>query len=238
MLGWPVLRENGWYQGTDEPDKLLDEALEELRTRGSSGSAGVELAVRSGYYLAIHRALIRETTRSYDVRSPYQVLQRMTESEHGLRALHAAIIACGCASRPPRSMPKAPRSVPRTGGPWRRTTPGSGARSRPLARNPSLPSSVVTPRRPSRCSRAGANVSSSWPSQLDSEVREAAAVQGKALPLVRERGWPVQQANRLADQLTGIASRLRLWAAIAELNEQAENHPGDLDDADDEPGDL
>ena len=74
---------------------------------------------------------------------------------------------------------------------------------------------------------------------LDSAVREAASIRGKALPLVRERGWPVQQANRLADQLTGIASQLRLWAAIAELNERAENHPeepeesGEPEDAND-----
>lgn len=243
MLAWPVLRENGWHQANDDPDKLLDEALEELLTRGSSGSAGVELALRGGYYLAIHRALVRETTRSFDVRPPYQVLQRMTESEHGLRALHAAIIA-GRGGEPPIKVDTegaAERTPDRravaSNDYWIRSTftPADAESTAPVIQGDvDTPESLFERRREHVVRLA---------ESLDSAVREAAAVQGKALPLVRERGWQVQEANRLADQITGIASQLRLWAAIAELNERAENHPEDPEDQEnlehaDEPGDL
>jgi len=239
MLGWPVLRESGWHQVNDEPDKLLDEALEELQTRGSSGSAGVELALRGGYYLAIHRAMIRETTRSFDARSPHMVLQRMTESEHGLRTLHSAIVA-GRSGQPPVKV-DAEGAAERT--PDRRTVLANDdwVRSTFRPAGVEVPAPVIrgdidTPE--SRFARMRERVVQLAES-LDSAVREAASIRGKALPLVRERGWPVQQANRLADQLTGIASQLRLWAAIAELNERAENHPeepeesGEPEDAND-----
>jgi hypothetical protein len=234
MLGWRVLRESGWHQGTDDPDKLLEEALEELRTRGSSGSAGIELALRGGYYLAIHRALIRETSRSADYRTPYMVLQRMTESEHGLRALHAAIIA-GRVSRPPvkvdtEGAPERTRDQRTVTADdyWFRIT-FKAAGTEPESPTPTITGNVDTPESVFAAKRERV---AQLADSLDSAVRDAAAVQGRAaLPLVRERGWPVQQANRLADQLTGIASKLRLWAAIAELNEQAENHPADDPDS-------
>jgi hypothetical protein len=239
MLGWRVLRDNGWYQGADDPDKLFEEALEELRTRGSSGSAGIELALRGGYYLAIHRALVRETTRSVDYRTPYMVLQRMTESEHGLRALHAVVIA-GRGGQPPVKV-DTEGAPDRTQGQrtmaadddWFRTT-FKAAGTEPESAGPTITGNVDTPESVFAAKRERV---AQLTDSLDSAVRDAAAVQGRALPLVRERGWPVQQANRLADQLTSIASQLRLWAAIAELNEQAENHPED-ENADDEAGDL
>lgn len=237
MLSWPVLRENGWHQATEEPDKLLDEALEELRTRGSSGSAGVELAVRGGYYLAIHRALVRETTRSADVRAPYQVLQRMTESEHGLRALHGAVIA-GRSGQPLVKV-DADGAAERTqdgraaaaDDEWVRSTfRAAGVEfSGPVIHGDvDTPESVFGRRRERVVQLA---------ESLDSEVRAAAAVQGRTLPLVRERGWPVQQAHRLAEQLTGIASKLGMWSAIAEAAEQAE-YAETPEDADDEAADL
>jgi hypothetical protein len=238
MLSWPVLRENGWHQAADDPDKFLDEALDELRTRGSSGSAGVELAVRGGYYLAIHRALIRETTRSADVRAPYQVLQRMSESEHGLRALHAAIIA-GRDGQPPVKV-DAEDATERTqdrraaaaDDAWVRSTFSAAGVDSP---HPIIRSDVDTPE--SMFARRRARVVQLAES-LDSEVQAAAAVQGKTLPLVRERGWPVQQSRRLAEQLTAIASKLGMWSAIAEAAEQAEYAETPDDDADDGAGDL
>lgn len=244
MLGWRVLRDNGWYQGTDDPDKLLDEALEELRARGSSGGAGIELALRGGYYLAIHRALVRETSRSLDYRAPYMVLQRMTEFEYGLRVLHAAVTA-GRAGQPPVKVDAegAPERTPdhRTvtaDDTWFRMT-FKAAGTEPESPAPVITGNVDTPESVFAAKRQRVT---QLADALDSAVREAADIQGTAgLRLVRERGWPVQQANRLAEQLTGIASQLRLWAAIAELNEQAENHPEDSEDredADDEAGDL
>ncbi|HXL95433.1 MAG TPA: hypothetical protein VN969_41435 [Streptosporangiaceae bacterium] len=232
MLGWRVLRDNGWHQGTEDPDKLLDEALEELQARGSSGSAGIELALRGGYYLAIHRSLIRETSRSRDYRAPYMVLQRMTESEHGLRALHSAVVA-GRSNQPPvkvdaQGAPErtASQRTVTADDDWLRST-FKAAGSEPDSPAPVITGKVETPESVFAAKRERV---AQLADSLDSAVREAAAVQGRAaLPLVRERGWPVQQANALADQLTNIASQLRLWAAIAELNEQAETHPDDDD---------
>src|SRR5262249_53343345 len=66
---------------------------------------------------------------------------------------------------------------------------------------------------------------------LDSAVRQAAAVRGQAFPLVRERGWPYEQAIRLADLLMDLAGQLRMWAAIAEIAERADGPENSADEA-------
>jgi hypothetical protein len=222
MLTWPVLREDGWQRGTNDPDKLLAEALVELGSRGSSGAAGVELGIRAGYYLAIHRRLQREKSASSlrDFRAPSSVLQRMTESEHGLRMLHEAIIS-GRAGRPAARVDAsgAPernqdRQVILADDPWIRSAfPPADGSAEPVEGNVDTPESLFERER-----RQVAQLVES----LDNAVTSASAVIGQARPLVRERGWPPQEAENLANQLTVIASRLRLWGAIAESTEEAE----------------
>jgi hypothetical protein len=227
LLAWPVLKEDGWRRGTDDPDKLLAEALEELGDGQSSGPAGVELGLRGGYYLAIQRRLQRERVKGVDYRAPSSVLQRMTETEHGLRMLHAAIVR-GRGGQPAARVDAngAPerneeQQVLPAGDDWiRRTFPAADAT--PPA-DP-IEGPVDTPE--SRFEYERQQVAQLVES-LDSAVRSASAIKGQVRPLVRERGWPYQQAENLADRLTDVANKFRLWAAIAQSVEEAELYQAD-----------
>lgn len=94
MLKWTPLQAPGWHaSGDNDPDKMLESALRNLKEGGAADEAGVELGVRGGYYLAVHGTLVREARgRTVDYRTPSSVLQRMTENPHGLRTLHRAIV--------------------------------------------------------------------------------------------------------------------------------------------------
>jgi KaiC/GvpD/RAD55 family RecA-like ATPase len=234
LLAWPVLKEDGWRRGTDVPDMLLAEALEELGDGNSAGPAGVELGLRAGYYLAIQRRLQRERVGGVDYRAPSSVLQRMTETEHGLRVLRAAIIS-GRERQPVARVDAhgAPernedQQVLHADDPWiRRTFPAADAT---LPAEP-IEGRVDTPE--SRFERERQHVAQLVES-LDSSVRSASAIKGHVRPLVRDRGWPYQQADHLADRLTEIANKFRLWSAIAQSVEEAEVYRDDQSDANEE----
>jgi hypothetical protein len=222
ILTWPVLAEDSWRRGTDDPDKLLAEALSDLEGQGTSGPAGVELGVRGGWYIAVYQALVRDSRGSIDQRAPYSVIQKMIKSEHGLRVLHAAIVNGRNGYRPTR--------VDRHGSPER----GNDQRSLPvddpwLRRNfpmedgqgsvSTVDGIVDTPESLfERHRRLVADLVDS----LESALREAETVIGRSRALVRERGWPQAQAEDLAERLSKVSGRLRLWATVAETAEESE----------------
>jgi hypothetical protein len=222
ILTWPALAENGWRRGTDDPDKLLAEALRDLESQGTSGPAGVELGVRGGWYLAVHQALIRDTRGSIDQRAPYSVVQKMTENEHGLRVLHAAIVNGRDGHRPTRiDLHGSPertndqRLLP-VDDRWLRSSfpkeDGQGSVS-------AVEGIVDTPESLfERHRRLVADLVDS----LESALREAETVTGRSRSLVRERGWPRVQAEDLAERLSKLSGRLRLWATVAETAEESE----------------
>jgi hypothetical protein len=222
ILTWPALAEDGWRRGTDDPDKLLEEALSDLENQGISGPAGVELGVRGGWYVAVHQALIRDTRGSIDQRAPYSVVQKMTENEHGLRVLHAAIVNGRSGRRPTRvdlhgSPERANDQRPLTvDDRWLRSSfpkeDGQGSVS-------AIEGIVDTPESLfERHRRLVADLVDS----LESALREAEAVPGRSRTLVRERGWPRVQAEDLAERLSKVSGRLRLWATVAETAEESE----------------
>src|SRR5262249_6576340 len=143
-------------------------------------------------YLAVHRAVIREKPGMADFRSPSQIVQRMTESEHGLRTLHAAVTT-GRAGQPPLKVDaegtperNENRRVMPANDAWFRDTfkPAGAEPPAPVVQgNVDTPESVFERRRVHVAQIA---------ESLDNAVSSAASVIGQSLPLVRERGWPQQ----------------------------------------------
>ncbi|MFI6262162.1 hypothetical protein [Micromonospora sp. NPDC051006] len=235
-LLWPALREDGWRRTTNDPDLLLTEALRELAsTDGSmSGPSGVELAVRGGYYLAIHRRLRREVSTFNDKRAPYAVLQRMTESEHGLRTLHAAVVE-GRADRVPVQVDGEGSPIRSSDGSvlladnrWLRLTFSPADEVGPV-----FGEDVDTPE--TTFARERRRVSGLVDS-LESTIRVVAEIPGRTTrKLVREQGWPSGHAEDLANRLMKISGDLRFWASFYEAAEEAENEDVDeeFEDVDD-----
>jgi hypothetical protein len=223
-LDLPAVKDDGWRRDTDDPDRLLAAALAELEAAGGTGPASVELAVRGGYYLAVHGALRRESaSRSQDFRAPSSVLQRMLESERGLRTLHTAIIDGRGGRRPTRvdtggAPERGPAESPLlVDDAWlRRTFPAAGTQ----VAVPPIEGKVDTPE--SRFERERQRVVGLVDS-LDSALKSAEAIQGLSRALVRERGWPSSEAEDLAERLGRTAGRLRLWATVAKEAEEFED---------------
>ncbi|TKA09512.1 hypothetical protein [Actinacidiphila oryziradicis] len=235
MLKWPILQESGWRRGGDnDPDKMLEVALKDLSTDGSSGAAGVELGVRGGYYLAVHGSLVREARgRTQDYRAPSSVVQRMTESPQGLRALHRAILD-GRQGNEPQQVDKSGslrynvRGEPLAAtDDWLRTTFPALGENVPAA---PIEGTVDTPE--ARFEQSKSHFASMVAS-LENAIRAAEAVQGRSRPLVKERGWPQVHAEDLAARLDKISGRLKMYAAIAEVADEA--YPGE-DDPDETAG--
>lgn len=221
------IAEGGWRRGTDDPDKLLDEALNDLAGGVNSGPAGIELAIRGGYWLAVHQSLRRDARLSNDQRPPSSVLQKMTESEHGLRALHAAIIN-GRAGEQPGRVDKhgAPLRSKDTDVPlnvddnWlRRTFPARSAL-------PEIEGEKETPR--SQFERARRGVEDLVDS-LESALREVETVEGRTGPYVRQFGWPTENAEALGSRLNRLSARLSVWGQLYAVIED----PGEPDDGGD-----
>jgi len=221
ILTWPTLAEDGWRRGTDDPDKLLTEALSDLENQGTSGPAGVELGVRGGWYLAVHQSLVRDSRGSIDQRKPYSVVQKMTENEHGLRVLHAAIISGRNGHRPTRvdrhgspERGNVQRSLP-VDDPWLR-------RSFPMADGQAAPAIEGIVDTSESLFERHRRLVADLVDSIESALREAETVTGRSRALVRERGWPRAQAENLAERLSKVSGRLRLWATVAEAAEESE----------------
>ena len=227
----PPVAEGGWRRGTNDPDKLLDEALHDLAGGVNSGPAGIELAIRGGYWLAVHQGLRRDARRSADQRPPSSVLQKMTESEHGLRVLHEAIIS-GRAGRQPgqvdgngaplRTSSDAPIDVIDE---WLRKTfhPGSVI--------PDIEGEKETPG--SKFERARRRVGELVDS-LESALREVETVEGPTGPYVRDFGWPTENADALGNRLNKLSARLAVWGQMyAVIGDPGDS---DTDEAGADPG--
>ncbi len=216
------LAEAGWRRGTDDPDKLLDEALRDLQGGINSGPAGIELAIRGGYWLAIHQGLRRDARTSVDQRPPSSVLQKLTESEHGLRVLHEAIVSGRAGNRPDRVDGNG--ALLRTSGDasiiveddWlRRTFPAGSV-------IPDIEGEKETPK--SKLERARRKVGELVES-LESALREAETVEGPTGPYVRDFGWPTNDADGLGGRLNKLSARLAVWGQMYAVV----SDPGDLD---------
>jgi hypothetical protein len=216
------IADGGWRRGTDDPDKLLDEALRDLAGGVNSGPAGVELAIRGGYWLAVYQGLRRDARASHDQRPPSSVLQKMTESEHGLRVLHAAIISGRTARRPERV--DANGALLRTDSDaavlvndeWLRQTFPSGSVIPDIEGEKETPGSKFERAR----RRVGELVDS-----LESSLREAETVEGHTGPYVRDFGWPTEDAEALGNRLNKLSARLAVWGQMYAVI----SDPGDSD---------
>ena len=220
------ITEGGWRRGTDDPDKLLDEALRDLEGGVNSGPAGIELAIRGGYWLAVYQGLRRDARASADQRPPSSVLQKMTESEHGLRVMHAAIVSGRAGQRPGRVDKNG--AVLRAGNDasigvddlWlRRTFPAGSV-------VPDIEGEKETPG--SKFERARRKVGELVDS-LESALREAETVEGPTGPYVRDYGWPTDDAEVLGNRLNKLSARLAVWGQMYAVV----GDPGDFDTRED-----
>ncbi|MEU4686452.1 hypothetical protein [Streptomyces xinghaiensis] len=223
ILKWPALQASDWHVSVDnDPDKMLELALRGLVENGTAGNAGVELGVRGGYYLALHGSMVRDAHgRTVDFRTPSSVLQRMTENEHGLRTLHRAVID--------GRLGRAPQSVDGNG------AVRVNANNQPITANdewlrrsfPAVGESVESPpvegatETPESAFETAKNQVAGLVASLESALTGAESVPGHSRPLVKEQGWPQAHAEDLASRLDKICARLRMYAAIAEVAEEA-----------------
>ncbi|MFF4243958.1 hypothetical protein ACFYY2_05730 [Streptomyces sp. NPDC001822] len=237
MLKWTPLQAAGWHtSGDNDPDKMLEAALRNLKEGGTAEEAGVELGVRGGYYLAVHGTLVREARgRTVDYRTPSSVLQRMTENPHGLRTLHRAIVDGRQNRKPQRVDEVGTPQLNLSNKPleaddkWLRTTftaVGESVASPPIEGDVSTPESEF---------EAAKTHFANLVASLESALVAAESVRGHSRPFVREQGWPQVHAEDLGIRLDKVSGRLKMYAAIAEAAEEA--HSGSTDDAE-EPDEV
>lgn len=91
----------------ETPEALRDLALDEIEDGGQPGAACARLAVKGGFWLAVHRVL-REAhffaeRDQRDGRSPQKILEALVRSPHGIHVLYRAIVD-GRDGQPPVSV--------------------------------------------------------------------------------------------------------------------------------------
>jgi hypothetical protein len=135
----------------------------------------------------------------------------MTDSEHGLRVLHTAIVSGRAGQRPDR--------VDKNGAPLRTGSDASVGVDDPWLRRTFPAGAVVldiegekeTPG--SKFERARRKVGELVDS-LESALREAETVEGPTGPYVRDFGWPTEDAEALGNRLTKLSARLAVWGQM------------------------
>jgi len=91
----------------ETPEQLRDLALAEIEDEGQPGAACARLAVKGGFWLAIHRVL-REAhffaeRDQRDGRSPQKILEALVREPHGIHVLYRAMVD-GRDGQPPISV--------------------------------------------------------------------------------------------------------------------------------------
>ncbi|WP_217145494.1 hypothetical protein, partial [Streptomyces sp. AC627_RSS907] len=156
-----------------------------------------------------------------DYRTPSSVLQRMTESSHGLRALHRAIVDGRQNKKPQRVDEAGTPQLNLSNKPlladdkWLRTTFSAVGES---VASPPIEGDVTTPESEFEAAKTHfANLVAS----LESALVAAESVRGHSRPFLREQGWPQVHADDLGIRLDKMSGRLKMYAAIAEAAEEA-----------------